>query len=558
METPIRQSSHLLHSNVNLLKSRATKSAYVGIGIAIITIVLATVLVGAYSTGQVTLNSIIAAQKNNIALWILDLMPFVFGFWGQYSSSIIAYEASAMVFDQTNALRNRADDLERTANYATTHDALTDLPNQSLFLDRAEREIIHAGNNSQVTFLLIEIQNYNEINTTLGRNTCDLMIKQFARRLQGVLSESNTLARIDGSVFSVLLRADTAAAQQVASNILKALESTFEVEKSPLAINSNIGIVEYPAHGNDVDTLIQRAGVALNYARIEEKGYAVYDPALDIYSSHRLTLIGELRKAIESNELVLYYQGKASTGDYAVLGAEALVRWLHPKHGLVPPDEFIPMAERTRVIHHLTAWAVRQAFTDCAAFHQMGIDIKVSVNLSARDLHDPEFPDLVAGLAVTSKIHPQWMMMEITESAIMTNPERSLEIIRKLHAQGFSLSIDDYGTGYSSLAYLKKMPLSELKVDRSFVSEMIDSNNDQVIVNATINLAHNLGLSVTAEGVENKATLQQLQDFDCDLAQGYYINKPMPFNLFVDHINNSDWLKFRTITSSEKADMKGN
>ncbi|HED13745.1 MAG TPA: bifunctional diguanylate cyclase/phosphodiesterase [Gammaproteobacteria bacterium] len=549
MKNPIHHSSRLLRSNVDLLKSRANRSAYVGIGIATITIILATILVSTYSTGRITLSGIIIAQQSNVALWILDLMPFTFGFWGQYSSSIIAYEAGTMVFDQTIALRNRTDDLEKTANYAATHDALTDLPNQSLFLDRAEREIIHAGNHNQVTFLLIEIQNYDEINNTLGRNTCDLMIKQFSRRLHGLLNTSNTLARIDGSIFSVLLRGSTADGQQIASNILKAMESIFEVEKSPLAINANIGIVVYPEHGNDVDTLVQRAGVALNYARIEEKGYAVYNSTLDVYSSHKLTLIGELRKAIKSDELVLYYQGKVATQNYAVLGAEALVRWVHPKHGLVPPDEFIPMAERTRMIRHLTAWAVRQSFADCVRFHQMGIDIKVSVNLSARDLNDPEFPDLVAGLVIASRVRPGWMMMEITEGAIMTNPERSLEIIHKLHTQGFSLSIDDYGTGYSSLAYLKKMPLSELKIDRSFVDDMIDNNNDRVIVNATINLAHNLGLSVTAEGVENEIILKQLQGFECDLAQGYYINKPLPFDQFVEHIHNSDWLNFKTITA---------
>ncbi len=546
MENIKSQSSRLLRSNVNLLKSRASRTAYIGIAIAITTIIIATLVVSIFTTGVITINSIITVQKTNIALWILDIMPFVFGFWGQYSSSILVYEAGAMVFDQTSELRSLADNLEKTASYTSTHDRLTDLPNQSLFLDRAEREIIHAGNQNPVSVLLIEIQNYNEIRTTLGHNACDLIIKQFARRMQGVTKNSDTLARIDGSIFSVLFRDNTEAARQLASNILKTVEPVFQVNQSPVAIISNIGIVEYPRHGNDFDTLLQRAAVALNYARVEEKGYAVYDKSFDAYSSHRLTLIGELRKAIESDELELYYQGKASTTGNSLYGAESLVRWNHPKHGLVPPDEFIPMAERTRVIQHLTAWAIRRAFADCVRFHKMGIEIKISVNLSARDLHDPELPDLIAGLAVASGVQPKWMMMEITEGAIMTDPERSLEIIHKLHDQGFSLSIDDYGTGYSSLAYLKKMPLSELKIDRSFVTDILQNNNDQVIVNATINLAHNLGLSVTAEGVEDEATMQQLQDYNCDLAQGYYINKPLPFDKFIDYIQNSDRLHFRT------------
>jgi EAL domain-containing protein (putative c-di-GMP-specific phosphodiesterase class I) len=213
------------------------------------------------------------------------------------------------------------------------------------------------------------------------------------------------------------------------------------------------------------------------------------------------------------------------------------VRWNHPKHGFISPDEFIPMAERTRMIKHLTLWALKQTFKQCAAWHRQGLKLTVSVNLSARDLHDPELPDIVAGVAASCGVNPAWMMLEITESSIMTDPERSLEIIQRLHEMGYKLSIDDFGTGYSSLAYLKKMPLTELKIDKSFVSDVMVSENDAVIVKATINLAHNLGLQVTAEGVESVQIMDLLARYECDLAQGYYFSKPIALDTF------NEWLQ---------------
>ena len=526
---------NLLGDNVKVLKSQVTKTAYQGVAIAISSIVIATLILSYYYTGEISLNGIVRAQSVNFGLWVLDTVPFVFGFWGQYSSSIIAYQAGAMIFDQTQELRSRAETLERQANYSATHDLATELPNRALFYDRVEQSILSANaQNKPLSILLIEIANFKEIYDTLGRNSSDLILKQIATRLQNVVLETDSVARIDGNIFSLLLPdidSDDSAVL-LAKHIQNAMEPSFKAERLNLAIHSNIGIVNFPEHGEDVDTLVQKAGVALFMAGKSNGGYAVYEPSFDDHSPRRLTLMGELRQAIEKGQLDIYYQPKIELKSGAVHGAEALVRWRHPRHGFVAPDEFIPMAERTRIIKHLTLWALKQTFKHCADWHRQGVELTISVNLSAKDLHDPELPDIVAGVAASTGVKPNWMMLEITESSIMTDPEKTLEIIQRLHDMGYRFSIDDFGTGYSSLAYLKKMPLTELKIDKSFVMDLLNSENDAVIVKATINLAHNLGLQVTAEGVENQAILARLTDYDCDLAQGFYLSKPLAFDAF--------------------------
>ncbi len=536
--------SNLLSENVRILKTEVSKTAYQGVLIAIGSIIIATCMVSFYETGEVSLQGIVNAQKTNFALWILDSIPFVFSIWGQYASSIIANQAGVMVFDQTQELRNKTENLEKQTRYVITHDPLTDLPNRALFYDRVERAIFSANNqNRLLSILLIEIENFKEVCDTLGRNSSDIILKQISTRLQGVSSERDGVAKIDGNVFGILLAdiSDFAETEQMAQYIQKTMELPFVVDRLKFAVHSNIGIVRFPEHGEDVDTLVQRAGVALDMARMSNKGYALYEPSFDKHSPRRLTLMSELRHAIERGELELFYQAKASIDNGMLYGAEALVRWRHPIHGFISPDDFIPMAERTRMIKQLTRWVLKEAFRHCADWHKQGIDLKISVNLSAKDLHDPELPDLIAGIAAAAGIKPEWIMLEITESSVMNDPESALEIIERLHGMGYQFSIDDYGTGYSSLAYLKKMPLTELKIDKSFVKDILISDNDAVIVRATINLAHNLGLQVTAEGVENQEIMDRLKDYGCDIAQGYFMSNPLSVVDFDRWMRDSQW-----------------
>lgn len=540
----IGSASDQLRQNVVLLKSQASKNAYVGVLIAVISALIATVLAAQYQSGAISIESIIAVQKSNFALWMVYIMPFLFALWGQYTTSIIAYEAGAMVFDQTQSLRSRADGLEEKANYSATHDQLTGLPNKALFYDRVEQSIRTAhGGEHGLAVVIIEIENSKEIYDTLGRNSSDIVISQIATRLQGIVSTSDSLARLDGNMFSLLLAEtdDTKEIEQIAKNILKALDLNFVVERVKLRVDVNIGIVRFPQHGDDVDTLVQRAGVALYVAQSSQHGYAFYESSYDMHSPKRLTLMSELRQGIMTGELELYYQGKVSLTTGRLCGAEALVRWNHPTHGLIPPDDFIPMAERTRLMGLLTAWVLRDAFVQCARWHEEGYDFKISVNLSAKDLHDPGLTDSIAGASANAGIQADWVILEITESSILKDPERSLEIIERLNEIGFGFSIDDYGTGYSSLSNLKNLPLSEVKIDRSFVTDLISNESDAVIVNATVNLAHNLGLEVTAEGVENEEIMERLREYGCDLVQGYYINKPMDAESFIRKMSESVW-----------------
>ena len=265
--------------------------------------------------------------------------------------------------------------------------------------------------------------------------------------------------------------------------------------------------------------------------------YCIYEPSFDKYSPKRLTLLSELRNAINRDQLELFYQAKVSIQTGKLLGAEALIRWNHLAHGTVSANEFIPTVEYSRTIKQVTLWVLQRAFRHCADWHRQGFDIKVSVNLSSKDLHDPEFPDLIAGVAASALIKPEWIMLEVTEESIMKDPDSALEIITRLHGMGYQFLIDDFGTGYLSLSYLCKMPLTELKIDESFVMAIMNNETDATLVKAAINLAHSLGLQVTAEGVESKEILAKLKDYGCDMAQGYFLNKPLSVINFTQWMN---------------------
>jgi diguanylate cyclase (GGDEF)-like protein len=538
----------IFSDNIKLLRTEASKTAYQGVGIAFTTIFIATALVCYLATGHITFEGMVTAQKTNVALWILDAMPFFFGIWGQYSNTLMAYHAGALILDQTQELRDKADNLEKETAYVSTHDKLTDLPNRALFYDRVEQIIISTlsagASQRRLAILLIEIENFKDVYDTLGRNSSDLILKQIATRIQGVCLERDMVAKIDGNIFGVLLSDHPSSkdrSENFALQIQDSLEEPFNADKLQVAVHSNVGIVYFPDHGEDVDTLVQRAGVALHIAQQSNKGLAVYESTSDNHTPYRLALMPELRYAIERDVLDLFYQPKIAIKTGEICGAEALLRWNHPEHGYVPPDEFIPMAERNRMIKQLTLWMLRRAFRDCAAWHKQGLPLNISVNLSVKDLHDPELPDLISGVAIATGIKPSWITFEITEGSVMAEPEHALVIIKKLHDKGYRFSIDDFGTGYSSLSYLKKLPLTELKIDKSFVMDILTSDNDVAIVKTTINLAHNLGLKVTAEGVESKEIMAKLNEYECDIAQGFFLSKPISVKNFTQWVADSKW-----------------
>jgi diguanylate cyclase (GGDEF)-like protein len=413
------------------------------------------------------------------------------------------------------------------------HDALTGLPNRTLLRDRlgqairqADRELVPAA------LLLIDLDRFKEVNDTLGHHYGDQLLVQVGERLRTALRQADTVARLGGDEFAVLLpRMETGeGAVVVAKKLQAALHEPFPLDGLSLDVEASIGLAVYPEHGNDPDELLQRADIAMYVAKETHAGFVLFDPKQDQHSPTRLVLLGELRRALDEQQLVLHYQPKIDAHIGQVLGVEALVRWQHPDQGLIPPAEFIPLAERTGLIGPLTHYVLDSALRQCQQWRQAGHELAVAVNVSARRLLDLEFPDEVVALLATWQVPARLLMVEITESTIMADPDRALEILGRLNGMGVEVAIDDFGTGYSSMAYLKTLPVHELKIDRSFVVQMTSDSRDAVIVQSTIDLGRNLGLRVVAEGVEDSLTLQHLDLLGCHAVQGYYISRPVPPN----------------------------
>jgi diguanylate cyclase (GGDEF)-like protein len=557
----MRSTNQILADNVRLLRAKASGYAVFGVLLAFGAIAVATLLVSLYESGGVSLQAIADAHSHNFALWALDLMPFVFAFWGQLLSSVMAYEAGTLVVDQTSELRTQTAALEMQALHGATHDRLTELPNRVLLHDRLEQALAAAHRErNRSALLVVDLDNFKEINNTLGHYSGDLLLKQVAARLRGAVREMDTLARLAGDRFAVLLPkvGSVANATAVADKLNKALEPPFSAERIKVNVFASIGIVVYPDHGEDPDTLLQKADVAM-YAAKQVSGFSVmaYSPEQDRDSPRRLTLVADLRTAIDQGKLVVHYQPKVRMADGALTGAEALVRWPHPDHGLLSPDSFIPLAEQTGLIRLLTRWVISQALTQCAAWQRHGLDLGVAVNISPTVLLDPEFPDLVAGLLAASDVAENSLVLEITESTLMTDQERADEILGRLGQLGVRVSIDDFGTGYSSLAYLRRLPIHEIKIDKSFVMGMMENENDAVIVRATVALAHNLGLSVTAEGVGSERAWAQLARYQCDEAQGHHISPPLSAEALEQWMASAAWRPLQRFPAQPAADQAG-
>jgi diguanylate cyclase (GGDEF)-like protein/PAS domain S-box-containing protein len=409
------------------------------------------------------------------------------------------------------------------------HDALTDLPNRTLFRERIEHAIRGAERDGRpLAVLMMDLDRFKEVNDSLGHGAGDTLLQVLAERLQGVLRTVDTVARLGGDEFGLLLHDATGEdIRPVVERILEVVQDPIVVNGLPLAIEASIGIAVYPDHGVDFDTLVQHADVAMYRAKQQTSGFAFFDEAVERHDPLRLTLVAELRRAISNRELELFYQPKASLATGDVTSVEALLRWHHPERGLVEPDEFIPLAQQTSLMGPLTLYVVDEALRQCAAWQRQGFRLSVAVNLSARNLLDLDFPEQVRCLLVKWKVDPALLRFEITESTMQADPARTKVVLERLSGMGLRLSIDDFGTGYSSLAYLKRLPVDEIKIDRSFVLNMETDAEDAAIVRSTIDLGRNLGLQVVAEGVETEAAWNRLESLGCTTAQGYFLTRPV-------------------------------
>jgi diguanylate cyclase (GGDEF)-like protein len=419
---------------------------------------------------------------------------------------------------------------EAALEHQALHDALTRLPNRVLLHDRLQQAILAAQRErSSVALLVMDVDRFKDVNDTFGHHIGDLLLEQLGERLGRVLRSSDTIARLGGDEFGVLLpSASFEDARHIAQRLLDLLEQPFTLSGMQLEIDASIGMALSPEHGIDADTLLRRADVAMYVAKRGNSGYALFTADQDQHSPMRLALVAELRHAIEHDELSLNFQPKVSLATGRVTCAEALVRWEHPWHGLLSPDLFVPIAEQTGLIRPLSRWVLDAALRQVSRWRRDGLDLAVAVNLSMRNLHDAEIADMIRQLLIRWGVPASCLTIEITESSLMGDAARAMEVLDRLRAMGVSVSIDDFGTGYSSLAYLKRLPVHELKIDKSFVANMASDDHDAAIVRSTVGLAHDLGLRVVAEGVEDQPTWDLLVEVGCDVAQGYFISRPLP------------------------------
>jgi diguanylate cyclase (GGDEF)-like protein len=428
--------------------------------------------------------------------------------------------------------------------YQSTHDSLTKLPNRVKLYKEMEAWLRHREEAHVGALLLIDLDRFKEINDTLGHQVGDHLLQLIGPRLETEIADMpGIVARLGGDEFAIFLPQIGSSRQAIVfgHRVLDALRQEFDVDGFCTEISASIGISMAPEQAQDVSTMMRYADVAMYRAKTEMSGLSLYSAEYDPHSPKRLAMMGELGRAIREDQLCLHFQPKVSLVTRQFYGFEALLRWNHPELGFVPPGDFIPIVELTSLIHPMTAWVLEKSIAQCRIWHDKGINVSVAVNLSARNLLDENIPKQIMRLLREYQLPPNALELEITESSIMTDPTRAMRVLDHLHELGVQLSIDDFGTGYSSLAYLKRLPVQTLKIDNSFVRNMLEDKQDELIVNSTIHLAHNLGLIVVAEGVENEELLQRLKALGCDEAQGYHIGRPMTVEKVDEWIATSNW-----------------
>jgi diguanylate cyclase len=424
------------------------------------------------------------------------------------------------------------------------YDPLTGLPNRVLLQRRLAQALADSDQAGRpLALLILALDKFREITNTLGPHNGDVVVRDLAGRLGDALGDADRVARLRGAEFGLLVPdADASFARQVGERVLVALDRPFMVEGLPIEVSASIGIAVAPEHGSDAETLLRRADAAVEAAKRIGGVSVLYSPACEPHDPNQLALLGELRRALEGNDLQLHYQPKVDLKTHKVVGAEALLRWPHSKRGFVPPAAFIPDAEKTGLIRPLTRWVLDRAVAEARAWERSGKRLTVAVNVSARSLRDGRLLEDVEEVLLTHDLAPQRLVLEVTESAVLTDEERAADVLSRLASRGISVAIDDFGTGYTSLGLLRKLRVAELKIDKSFVMGMKgEGGEDTAIVRSTADLAHNLGMTVVAEGVEDPWTLDQLAMFGCDQAQGYHIARPMPGPAYADWVRGSAW-----------------
>jgi diguanylate cyclase (GGDEF)-like protein len=453
---------------------------------------------------------------------------------------LIPAACAAVLVVVRERLESERDELR---HFALT-DALTGVANRRALLTRIEYEVArHTRAQRSFAVLMLDLDGFKDLNDRFGHAAGDELLRDVAGALQSATRGQDTVARLGGDEFGIALAglATPAEAEDVARKLTDALEAPFQLDGIDIALGGSIGIAAYPDHGDQPDQLLRRAEVAMYVAKAARAPFELYAPAQDTYSTDRLALVADLRKAIDEGALTVAYQPMIDLSRGAIVGVEALLRWTHPTQGPIGPDTFIPLAEHSGLIGRITTFVLEAATSQARAWQDAGLELTVSVNLSVRDLQHPGLAATVAETLRANGLSPRRIRLEITEGSVMDQPDRALATLKELAAVGVSLSVDDFGTGYSSLAYLQRLPVDELKIDRSFVLGLAGSSSDGEIVRSTVGLGHNLGLSIVAEGVEDESSLAFLREVGCDIAQGFFIAKPMPPESIADWATTSSW-----------------
>lgn len=449
-------------------------------------------------------------------------------------------EAYRRQLEQSNRyLQQTNEELEHLA----LHDSLTGLPNRSLVIDRVQQAILNARRNQEpMALLMLDLDHFKEVNDTLGHLVGDKLLMRVGERFQSRLREPDTLGRLGGDEFAIVLpKAGKEDARIVAEKLQDALRRPVDIDQNSFSVAASIGIAIYPEHGTDPSSLLRSADIAMYVAKRARNEFAIYQTEYDTYNPDHLSLLRDLREAIRRNEISAAFQPKLDLRTGNIVGMEALARWHHPEKGDIPPYEFIPILEQTGLIKPFTLQILEKAADYCARCREKNMEFSVAVNISMHNLRDDNLPEQINEIISRYDFDHRQLILEITESAIMHDPEHSIGILERLNDMELRLSVDDFGTGYSSLSYLKRLPVSQLKIDRSFVKTMTKDMDDAMIVRSTIELAHNLGLDTVAEGVEDEETLEQLRAMHCDMAQGYLISRPLSADNFFRFMLSSPW-----------------
>ena len=443
-----------------------------------------------------------------------------------------------LLIDAFREMDEQVEQRQKALEHQALHDHLTGLPNRFMLTQRLDYQLLTSEREQRrFTLMLMDLDNFKDVNDSLGHSAGDMLLIEMAKRLTERMRKADTVARLGGDEFAFLLPdTDKQEAEQLVKGLHDSVTTPMHVDGHIINVGVSVGIVSYPDDGTDSASLLRHADMAMYVAKRNRTVYSEYDAKEDFYTTNRLILANDLRQALAEDGLELYYQPQVNLYDGSVIGAEALLRWNHPKFGFIRPDKIVELAEYLGIIHKLSLWVLSQAISQGSAWHEQGEMLRVSVNLSVHDLNNPQLCDEIAAMLERHLFSCSYLTLEVTESGMMENPARSIEVLQVLNDMGITLSIDDFGTGFSSLAYLKRLPVHELKIDKSFVLDMDKDESDAVIVQSTINLGHNLGLSVIAEGIENQTLFETVREFGCDQAQGYLLSKPQVAEEFLQWV----------------------